>query len=289
VFSRSIERYRLVPGIDSADVWRAVGQRAAVKLGLGRLDEAITDYRAVTAALARLAPVDSVPRSVALANLATALSQLGRYAEAEPLYRQAIALLGDPDGAHAHRIAATMQPWAGTLLFLGRTDEAERVARRAMVTNRRLLGAAALPAIEAQRMLVNILADGDRCPEAIALGDSLVALRRELPNGDPSVGTALMFTGWCRARVGEQARGEAEAREALRIRTSQFPTGHWAIAQAQSALGDVLARGASPRDRAEAGRLLREGYDGLRATLDSSHVRVRQARARLEAFERASQ
>jgi hypothetical protein len=46
-------------------------------------------------------------------------------------------------------------------------------------------------------------------------------------------------------------------------------------------LGDVLAkRGAAYRVEAE--RLLRSGYEGMARELDSTHVRVRQAKRRWE-------
>jgi tetratricopeptide (TPR) repeat protein len=234
-------------------------------------------YTGVVEGLARRAPHDSVDRSVAETNLATALAQLGRYAEAEPRFRRAIALLGDGEGSKRFRVAAALQPWAGTLNFLGRSAEAEGIARRSHAMNRELFGAAALPTAVSLRMLINVLADGGRCPEAIAAADEMIAMRRALPDGDPSVGTALMYSGWCHARIGDAVRGEALAREALVLRESQFPEGHWAIAQAQAVLGDVLAHGSAP-DRDEALALLRSGYEGLAAQLDSGNVRVRQAR-----------
>jgi len=277
LYGASIAAYWTVPGIDSTEVWLGVGQHAGVVAALGRLDEAVAMYTGVVDGLARRLPHDSVGRSVAETNLATALAQLGRYAEAEPRFRHAIALLGDGSGAKRFRVAAALQPWAGTLNFLGRTAEAERVARQSWTMNRELLGPASLPAAVSLRMLINVLADGGKCPEAIAAADEMLAMRRALPEGDPSVGTALMYSGWCHARIGDAARGEALAREALALRESQFPEGHWAIAQAQAVLGDVLAHGGTSH-RDEALALLRSGYDALAAQLDSGNVRVRQAR-----------
>jgi serine/threonine protein kinase/tetratricopeptide (TPR) repeat protein len=283
LYTASIAAYWRVPGIDSAEVWRGVGQHAGVVASLGRLDEAVHSYTEVVARLAQLAPHDSVARSIAETNLATALSQLGRYEEAEPRFRHAIALLGDGEGAKRHRVAAALQPWAGTLNFLGRSSEAEEIARRSWQMNRALFGADQLPTIVSLRMLINVLADASRCPDAIAMATELLMHRAVLPAADPSVGTALMYAGWCRAQLGDQRRGERDAREALQIRREQFPEGHWAIAQAESMLGDVLARGGAPR-RAEARDLLQRGYDGLRSQLDSTNVRVRQARDRMNAL-----
>ena len=280
LYARSIAAYWRVPGIDSAEVWRGVGQHAGVIAALGRLDDAVVLYSDVVHRLDALVPHDSVARSVAETNLATALSQLGRYAEAEPRFRHAIALLGDGAGPKRFRMAAALQPWAGTLNFLGRTEEAEAIARRSWLMNRELFGADQLPTIVSLRMLINVLADGGRCGEAIVAAEELLSVRASLPESDPSVGTALMYAGWCRAQGSDAVRGEREAREALAIRTAQFPEGHWAIAQAESMLGDVLIR-RGPAHRDEARQLLQHGYAGLRDQLDSSNVRVQQARRRL--------
>jgi hypothetical protein len=153
--------------------------------------------------------------------------------------------------------------------------------------NRELLGPTSLPTAVSLRMLINVLADGGRCREAIAAADEMIAMRRALPDGDPSVGTALMYAGWCHARLGDAGRGERMAREGLALREAQFPEGHWAIAQAMSMLGDVVAHGGADR-RDEALNLLRRGHEGLAAQLDSGNARVRQAAEWLRRVERGA-
>ena len=282
LYIASIATYWRVPGIDSAEVWRGVGQLAGVVTALGRLDDAVALYTDVVNRLDALIPEDSVARSVAETNLATALSQLGRYAEAEARFRHAIALLGDGSGPKRFRVAAALQPWAGTLNFLGRAEEAEAIARRSWQMNRELFGADQLPTIVSLRMLINVLADGGQCDEAIEAADSLVAMRTSISRADPSVGTALMYGGWCRAQLGDVQRAQREAREALALRFAQFPAGHWAIGQAESMLGDVLARSGASH-AGEARQLLERGYRSLSTQLDSGNVRVEQARRRLAA------
>jgi len=221
---------------------------------------------------------------VALRGSRRYIARLTRYDEAEPEFRQASARVGRGEGARRHRLAALLQPWAGTLHFLGRTAEAETAARRSVTMNRELFGDRAAPTIIAERMLITILAEDRRCEEAIRAASALLADAGALPPSDPSVGTALMYRGWCRATGGDGVGGERDARQALALRRQQFPEGHWAIAQAESVLGDVLARrGAGAR--VEAGALLRSGYDGLSAQLDSSNARVQQARQWLEAYQ----
>lgn len=131
-------------------------------------------------------------------------------------------------------------------------------------------------------MLVNILADAGRCPEAIDGAQQIIALRgRSLSNEDPSVGTAFLFAGWCEAQLGQVSAGEAHVREGLALGRAVFGDSNWATAQGRSMLGDVMSR-RGPAWHDEALRELQAGYDRLAASLDSSHVRVQQARERLE-------
>ncbi len=132
-------------------------------------------------------------------------------------------------------------------------------------------------AATARRILLNILADGDRCAEAVTVANDILSLRgRYLEATDLSVATALMYGGWCEARLGRVDRGVAMTLEALDLRRTTFPEDHWAVAQARSFHGATLAM-AGPNRHAEAVTLLEAGYAGLARQLDSNHVRVRQA------------
>ncbi len=272
---------RLTPD-DSTDVYRGLNNLATAVHAQGRLDEAAALYGRVAGWLAAHAPGDPVPITVARVNQATALTELGRYDEAEPLFRAAAATYDSLFGPESARVGQVLQPLAGALLFQEKYVEAEAAARHAWAIDTRALGETNPTTVEALRLLVNILMDGGRCAEAVPLADRILALRgKVLPDTDVSIGTALLFAGWCRAQLGQAALGERQLREGLALRRQTFPPSHWAIAQGESLLGDVLAH-QGPGRRAEAERLLRAGYQGLREQLDPGHVRVRHARQRLE-------
>ena len=235
--------------------------------------------------MAMMLPRDTVVRAVALTNYATALATLGRYVESEPRFREAIALLEAARGPDHPTVAAALQPLAGALLFQGKFAEAEQVAERSWQLSRRALGADNPQSVTSQRMLMNVLADAGKCVAALAHARQIIALRHSLPAADASLGTALLYGGWCRAQLGDLEQGTRDAREGLALRLRHFPATHWAVANAQSTLGDILARRGSPH-AAEARLLLRAGYEGMRRELDSTHARVVQARERLERFER---
>ncbi len=272
---------RLSPD-DSTDVYRGLNNLATAVHEQGRLAEAAELYGRVAGWLAVHAPGDPVPITVARVNQATALTELGSYQEAEPLFRDAVASYDSLFGPESIRVGRVLQPLAGALLFEEKYADAEAAARRAWAIDAKAVGETNPATVAALRLLVNILMDAGRCAEAVPLADRIIAMRgKALPESDVSIGTALLFAGWCRAQIGQVALGERQLRDGLALRRQTFPPSHWAIAQGESLLGDVLAQ-EGPGRRAEAERLLRSGYTGLRQQLDSSHVRVRHARQRLE-------
>jgi serine/threonine-protein kinase len=280
LYRRSLVMYGQVPGIDSIEIYRGMNNLANAISEQGRLADAAAVYEKVADRLAALRP--DVNSAVALTNYATALATMGRYVDAEPRLRAAAAIFTTTRGPDDVRVGNALQPLAGALLFQGKYAEADSVAQRAIAIYSATLGADNPGTLAAVRMRINILADAGRCAEAIAPAEGIVALRgKGLSERDASLNTALLFLGWCQAALGDPARGERTAREGLRLRQAAFPPTHWAIAQGESMVGDILAR-RGPAFHAEAERLLRSGYEGMARELDSTHVRVKQAKERWE-------
>lgn len=280
LYRAAFDIYRILPGADTIALLGDYNNLAIAIHNQGRLAEAESLYR-VTTGYQRMRGSRRA-LGVTLINHGTVLAEGGRYDEAEPLLREAVELLTETQGARSTSVAGALQVLAGIQLFQGNLREAERTARQSFELYREALGADNSATVTAQRILLNILADADRCEEAIPVAREILALRGgTLTDADMSVGTALMFGGWCEARLGRSSRGEEMAREALALRRSRFPPSHWAVSQAESFLGMILAgRGAGARGEALA--LLESGYAGLARELDTSHVRVRQARRWLE-------
>lgn len=282
LYREALAMYGAAPGVDSAEIYQGMNNLANAVMGAGRFEEAAAIYAQVEGRLTVLSPGDTVARAVALTNHGTALAQLGRYAEAEGLLREATHLFTAASGASPARVASARQPLAGALLFQGKYREAETEARAAWSESRDALGATNPATLAAQRMLINVLADADRCAEAIPLARDIVDQPRSVvPVYDLSLNTAMLFLGWCEMRLGRPAAGERWVREGLRLRRETLPAGHWAIGWAESQTGEVLSA-LGPTWWTEADRLLADGVAGMRAGLDSGHVRVRQAEARLQ-------
>ena len=273
LYAASFAMYHALDG-DSTAIWAGLNNLAGAVSAQGRFADAIALYENGMAHRADALARDTALRVILLANVGTALAQMGRYGEAEPRLTEALAL-ADAAKLRPDAIAAVLQPLAGTQLFLGKYAEAEASAREAWRLSALEFGADNARAVQSLRMLMNILADAGRCDEALEVAQQIIALRgKSLSNEDPSVGTALLFGGWCEAQLGQRrdrrgacARGTGASPRGVRRRATgprHRGTACWATSMAMK----------GPAWREEALRELQAGYDGLRAALDSTHVRV---------------
>lgn len=277
-------RGRLAP-VDSSKIYEGMGNVAEAMLNGGKLVEAAALYDTVARALDRLRPADVQLRATTRANLGTAMSQLGRYREAEPVLREAVRLFEQARGPNDPSVASALQPLAGTLVFNGKFAEAEQAARRGVAINEKEFGRTNPATVSAMRMLTSAMIEAGRCNDALPLISEMLALRgKVMAETDPTLGVALLQLGQCQAENGELVASEVSLRDALAVRVATFGAGHWAVAQVQSMLGDVLGR---RKHDGEAEKLLRDGYAGLQAGLAPGHIRTEQARVRLEGFLKA--
>jgi serine/threonine protein kinase len=282
LYRTSLEmRSRLNPG-DSAGHFEGMSNVAEAVLNQGRLGEAAALYDTVARALDRLRPDNIELRATTRANLGTALSQLGRYVEAEPVLREAVRLFEQANGPDDPTVASALQPLAGTLIFNRKYAEAEQLARRGVAINQAEFGRTNPATLSALRMVTSAMIESGRCIEALSLVREMLALRGNvMAETDPTLSVALVQLGQCQALEGNLVAAEGTLRDALVVRTKTFGPDHWAVAHVKSMLGEVLGR---RHQAAEAELLLRQGYEGLRRELAEGHVRIEEARERLDRF-----
>ncbi|MEO8635714.1 MAG: serine/threonine-protein kinase [Gemmatimonadales bacterium] len=283
LYRKSLDMLGRLPVPDSADIYQGLSNVAEALLNQGRLADAAALYDTVAHALDRLRPGDVELRGVTRANRGTALAQLGRSAEAEPVLREAVKLFEQSRGTSDARVASALQPLAGTLVLNGKYAEAESVAQRAMTINGEVFGPTNPATLSALRMLTSAMVEGGRYVDALPHLRWMLSLRgKALSETDPTLGVVLLQLGQCQGQVGSLAAAEATLRDALAVRRMTFGPTHWAVAQVQSVLGELLGR---RRRAAEAAQLLREGYEGMLRELGPDHRRTKEAKARLQAFE----
>ncbi len=267
-----------LPEPDSADIYEGLSNVAEAQMTQGKVAEAAALYDTVARALDRLRPANLETRGITRANRGTALALLGRTAEAEPVLREAVQLFEQSRGPESPRVAAALQPLAGTLVMNRKFAEAESVARRAVAIDEREYGPTNPSTISALRMVTAAQVESGRCAEARPLLERMLQLRgKELLETDPSLGTVLFQSGQCALAENRIADGERILRDAVQVRERGLGATHWAVFQAKSLLGEALVRGG----RVDEGRrLLEEGARGIAEALGENHPRAKDAEAR---------
>jgi tetratricopeptide (TPR) repeat protein len=223
------------------DVLAVMGELAAILMHTGRSEEALALSQPVLEA-AR-ANGSSLEIARAANGVAAQLYTLTRYAEAEPLYREALDRFNDlapPENAEAAISAYWLED---TLKQLGR--HAEREAMLARVVE-----------LEGAPGAVRVLTDAQLIETAMALGDRLVAanrrpeaeapyrvaleVRRRLPEDREALATTLTRLAY--AIWGGERAAEAEPfqREALALYEQLRGERHFDVADAQARLGGML-------------------------------------------------
>ncbi len=139
LLERGLELRRATIGRDHPETATALEGLAEAYRKLARFDEAETLHRE---ALALKRRTNAAPKSLAssLSNLGLTLTERGRYADAEPLLREAIELWRAHDGPTALPLAVGLDNLASTLRQQGRLDDAVPVLERAIAIRRQRLG-----------------------------------------------------------------------------------------------------------------------------------------------------
>jgi hypothetical protein len=175
---------------------------------------------------------------------------------------------------------------AGTLNELGRRDEALATRREAVDMLVQTVGGEHHSAVISRSAYANELrAAGDLAAAEQAGRRALDAALRAFGPSHSLTAYAQNVAGQAFCAGSDPTAGAAMLRVSLETRRAVLPAGNWLIANGESLLGACLGRldGTS----VEAERLLRSGYDGLRAIRGDAHKNTREARDRLVAFEAA--
>ncbi len=283
LFTRLAGVYRQ-PGHGPNDAVQAGLRIARIRVDAGDLTGAVAAYDSLLPRLRVRTRSDSIDLAATIGSRGVALATLGRFDRAIADLARALAIDEVALGHDSFATGQLLQPYAAAMLFTGQVAAAESLARQALSISRREFGDGAAGTLGSERMLGTVLVSARRCREAVTIFDGILARRgRELTDADPTVGYSLAHRGYCRAESGSVRGGIADVREGLRLSKAALGARHYAYHLAQSFAGATLAHG-DVAQQGEAERLLQDGADGLRRTLDPAHMRVREADARLAAF-----
>jgi eukaryotic-like serine/threonine-protein kinase len=281
--------YRANPEYGPNEALGSLYRIAGLRIDAGDLRGAVAAYDSLLPRSIVVTRADSLDFANRVGARGVALATLGRFDRAVDDFASALAIVDRILGPDSFNAGQLLQPYAGAMLFTGRLARADSLARRGLALSRRAFGDDAASTLSAQRMLGTIAIAADRCRDAIGIFSEILSHRGpKVPDTEPSIGYALVHRGFCRARSGDVTGGVRDAREGLRLTRDVFGETHYIYHLAQSLTGAAIGYG-PPAGHAEAERLLRDGANGLRQTLDAAHPRIRDADARLVEFQRVVQ
>jgi tetratricopeptide (TPR) repeat protein len=239
--------------------------RLYVQLGL--YDRAVEVLRA-SVAVERRRGENHPDLVLALRGLGRALALGGRFAEAEPVFREVLERARRLYPADHSEVAVSLNNYALVQHDLGHYAAAEPLYRDAVELERRSGSEAAV----ARANWALLLIDLGRYGEAAAVSREVLALReRESPPDPEGVASILEYLAMALQGARRLDEAEAAARRSLALRERHLGPDDRDIARSRNVLGAVL-RDRGDLDNAEA--LLRRALAERRRLLGPAHAEV---------------
>ena len=237
---------------------------------LGLYDHAVEVLRQ-SVAVERRRGADHPDLVLALRGLGRALAEGGRFAEAEPVFREVLELARRLYPADHPEVAISLNNYALVQHDLGHYAAAEPLYRRAVELERRSETETARQGV-ARANWALLLIDLGRYDEAVAVDREILAVREKASPPDPvAVASILEYLAMALQGAGRFKEAEAAARHSLALRERHLSPDDRDIARSRNVLGAVL------RDRGtleDAEMLLRRALAERRRLLGPGHAEV---------------
>lgn len=264
-----------------SDTQRSFDQLAdAARLALARGDR--DGARAALTTALRTADANGTigtETAESLLRIGAVYQDAGLEAEAEHIFRDAVAIaeatLGDDDLG----LAAALSCLGTRLLGRGANEEAETLLRRALDISEQKLGADSADLNGLLNVLSRLYLKQGAFTNAERLLERLLALKRVKGEEHPEVATVLASLALVRQGVGDHEGAEQLGRRVLQIREKTLAPNHYAIASALELLGDECAARGKVE---EAGRHYQRALSIREQTLGVSHASLRVLRERID-------
>jgi CHAT domain-containing protein/Tfp pilus assembly protein PilF len=207
----------------------------------GKYSEAIPLAEAMLANMEKGPPTKNL--AGAMNNLAQLYSDVGRDAEAEPLYMRALAIMEKTVGVDSVGIAPELNNLAALYQRQLRYAEAEPLFKRALLLSEKQLPANHPDIGRALNNLATCYYKQDRHAESEALTRRALALYEKVAGPEsPAVATLLSNLGQIVKVQGRYAEAEPMIRRSLAIHEKVQGVGHPDVARSLNNLGDLYQR-----------------------------------------------
>tara|TARA_R110002003_G_scaffold186_1_gene14516 strand:+ start:22903 stop:24447 length:1545 start_codon:yes stop_codon:yes gene_type:complete len=270
-YRQAVEQREKMSGKDHPDARTGRSQLARCLLHLRRAEEAEHMLRKeLTSEDPALTAEHKHTKLTNMHNLASALRQQGKNAEADELDRQTRVLTEDTFGDEHELTLTSQRSLASTLRKQGNYAEAERLLQDILATSTRTLGREDTDTLFTMRELGLLLFDQEKYTEAETLQQEELSLReKHYGETHPSIPSSTYNLGATLSRQGKHAQAEALHRQALARTQNLLPKEHPSILDAMSGLARTL--GAQGK-HAEAEQLHREVLAVRQKVLPRGHV-----------------
>jgi len=207
-----------------------------------------------------------------LSTLGTVYNDLGQYAQAEGMHREALAMRKKLVGDTQPDVATSLQGLARALQYQGKRVEAETLYREALAMRRKILGNEHPEVAKSLTDLGLLLYWETKFPEAETMGREALAMKRKLLGDEHlEVARSLAVLAPLVKDMGKGAEAETMQREALAIQKKILGNEHPSIAYSLYNLSAVL-EGQGKLAEAEAAQ--REALALYRKLLGDDHPNV---------------
>jgi serine/threonine protein kinase/tetratricopeptide (TPR) repeat protein len=207
--------------------------RAVLRLGDGQLDQAEDDLRAALTQRQQLLPAGDPTIGTTLMNLGGVVQAKGKYWEAASFAGQAYALFSATLGSQHPRSAAVLANMGYALFSMGRLDEAQEKYERALAAQTLELGPQH-PHIATTLMNIANVYDslGDH-QQALSYATRALDILKALdPDSDQLFAVKLNTANYF-AELGQFARAQELAHEALAFRRQRYGANHASVGDAE--------------------------------------------------------
>lgn len=260
-------------GLDHPDTLSSRNNLAAVHAAAGRQEEAARLYELTVSRREEVLGPSHPDTLVARSNLASARLALGQKEEAARLFEETLRRGEAELGPEHPKVIAFRGNLAEAYRLLDRTAEAIALFTPALAQSERAYGPQHPSTLTIVGNLAKARLQAGAVAEAITLFDRCLAAER---HGQDETRYTSMLVGVARELLRHRQFAEAEKRlrECLALREKRLPT-DWRTCNVRSLLGEALA---GQGRRAEAEKLLLDGYEGLKTQAGAIPPQFRQQR-----------
>lgn len=274
--------YARFPHEDRREESTAIENRGRLLYQLGKVPEALVQFRKSLALAKRYFPADDSAIAPSYVNVAVVAADAGELAAADSFSLLAISTARRAHGESHPVLASALSVRAGLLETMNRWDESTVAYQAALDAQRRVVGPKHPGYATTAVNFTDHLMRRKRWRAAATLAREVLALRgSSLDDTSYPVQGALAHLGRALAHMDSTKAGETLVREARMLRAKSLPVGHWLIASMDGHLGEVLTLDGR---YVEAERLLLMSEARVREVRGAESVAVADQRKRLVAL-----